>query len=110
MSFWGRTTMRRAVRSPWNAPSTVMIAGMLAFLAAKPGQAAEGGIALVPGALPNYVGVGVGVANDYIGSADLAPGGLPLARMSWENRYITGEGHYLRSERRRGGQEEGSQE
>lgn len=68
---------------------------MLALLAAKPGQAAEGGLALVPGALPNYVGLGVGVANDYVGSDDLAPGGLPLARMSWENRYITLEGNYL---------------
>jgi outer membrane protein len=72
-----------------------MIAGLLALLAAKPGQAAEGGLALVPGALPNYVGLGVGVANDYVGSDELAPGGLPLARLSWENRYVTLEGNYL---------------
>jgi MipA family protein len=67
----------------------------VAVLAALPGKAAEGGIALVPGALPNYVGFGIGVANDYVGSDDLAPGGLPLARLSWENRYVTLEGNYL---------------
>lgn len=72
-----------------------MIASLLAVLAANPGQAAEGGLALVPGALPNYVGFGIGVANDYVGSDDLTPGGLPLARLSWENRYVTLEGNYL---------------
>jgi len=75
--------------------ATVLTIDLLAGLAALPGKAAEGGIALAPGALPNYVGFGIGVANDYLGSDDLAPGGLPMARLSWENRYVAVEGNYL---------------
>lgn len=66
--------VRRLTRAPaWIVPSIVMIASVLAFLAGKPGQAAEGGLTLVPGALPNYIALGaVGVANDYVGSDDTA--------------------------------------
>lgn len=89
-------SVRRPGRAlAWMAPLTVMIASVLALLAAKPGHAAEGGLALVPSALPNYAGLGAGVANDYVGSDDLVPGGLPLARVSWKNRYVTLEGNYL---------------
>src|SRR5690606_27514129 len=87
---------RRLTRArAWLAPASVLTVSLVAVLAALPGKAAEGGIALVPGALPNYVGFGIGVANDYVGSDDLALGGLPLARLSWENRYVTLEGNYL---------------
>ncbi len=82
-------------RSRRTAALVFAVAGLIMTLAGTPGHAADLRLVIAPGALPNYVGLGAGVANDYVGSDDLAPGGLPLARLSWENRYVSLEGNYL---------------
>ena len=87
--------MGQANRAKRIVSLALTLAGLMTLSTSKSAHAIDLGLSLAPGALPNYVGLGAGFANDYVGSDDLAPGGLPLARLSWENRYVSLEGNYL---------------
>lgn len=50
---------------------------------------------LASDSIPNYIGLGVGAAPDYVGADEYIPGGLPFGRKSWGHRYIALEGNYL---------------
>jgi outer membrane protein len=45
-------------------------------------------IDFTPDYLPNYAGVGVGLAPDHIGSDDMRFGAAPVGRVSWGERYV----------------------
>lgn len=50
---------------------------------------------LASDSIPNYLGLGIGAAPDYVGADEYIPGGLPFGRKTWDNRYLVLEGNYL---------------
>lgn len=50
---------------------------------------------LASDSIPDYFGLGIGAAPDYLGADEYIPGGLPFGRKTWGNRYLALEGNYL---------------
>ncbi len=68
-------------------------AGMaVVFAGAAQGEAVI--IDLSPVAIPNFVGIGIGGAPDYLGSDDLMAGGFAFGRYTWGNRYVSLQGNF----------------
>ena len=81
--FGGDTRLLTRRRVGRRAQAAALATALCAAVAAR-----ADGIDLAPGYLPNYFGVGVGFAPDYIGSDDFRIAAAPIGRASWGNRYL----------------------
>lgn len=73
------------------------VALLWAVLATSPlgGARAESEfIDLSPVAIPSFLGLGIGIAPDHIGSDDDMAGAVPFGRYSWGNRYVSLQGNF----------------
>ena len=78
------------------ARPAVLLGALTGIVALSTAALADGDFLIIqPANIPNFVGVGVGAAPDYVGSDNYAPGGLPFGRVSWGERYISLEGNFL---------------